>query len=111
RLRFRVVNITTLGTPISTPPQVDLRLLTSGDFAVSTSLGTLTVRGTTVEQPPAQSLGGGLNSSAAVTIPGGGVAPGATIDVQFLLGVQSTGTFRFFANVEGLTNPATSAQG
>ena len=111
RLRFRAVNITTLGTPISTPPQADLRLLTSGDFAVSTSLGSLTVRGTLVEQPPAQPLGGGLNSSASLALPGGGIAPGASIDVQFLLGVEMAGTFRFFVNVEGLTNPPTSAPG
>ena len=111
RLRFRLVNITTRGTPISTPPQADLRLFTSGDFAVSTSLGALTVRGTLVEQPPAQPLGGGLNSSASLALPGGALAPGAAIDLQFLLGVQATGTFRFFVNVEGLTNPPTSAPG
>src|SRR5437868_134472 len=42
RLRFRVVNITTQNTPISVAPQADLRLVTSGDFMITTSLGDLT---------------------------------------------------------------------
>lgn len=108
RLRFRVVNITTLGTPISISPQADLRLLNSGDVFIGTSLGSLTVHGTLVEQPPAQPLGGGLNSSATVTLPGAGLPANGTIDVQFLLGVQQSGIYRFFINVEGLTNPPTS---
>jgi uncharacterized repeat protein (TIGR01451 family) len=109
RLRFRVVNITTLGTPISVSPQADLRLLSSGSFPITTTLGSLTVQGTTLEQPPAQPLGGGVNSSATVPLPGGGLAPGASIDVQFLLGVQQTGNFRFFIVIEALTNPTTDA--
>ncbi|PYS88073.1 MAG: hypothetical protein DMF64_21375 [Acidobacteria bacterium] len=109
RLRFRVVNTTTLDTPVSLSPQADVRLLTSGNALVTTSLGTLNVQGTLLEQPPVQSLGGGLNSSATVTLPGGGLAAGNTIDVQFLLGVQTGGSFRFFVNIEGLTSPPTNA--
>lgn len=107
RLRFRAVNMTTLGTPVSLSPQADMRLITSGDFGITVDGNTLSVRGTTVEQPPAQPLGGGLNSTATVTLPGGGLAPGASVDVQFLLGVQQEGIFRFLINVEGLTNPPT----
>ncbi|HYP01453.1 MAG TPA: lamin tail domain-containing protein, partial [Pyrinomonadaceae bacterium] len=109
RLRFRAVNMTTFGTPISLSPQADMRLLTSGDFGITVNDNTLSVRGTIVEQPPAQPLGGGLNSTASVMLPGGGLAPGASVDVQFLLGVQQEGIFRFLINIEGLTNPPTFA--
>ena len=44
RLRFRVVDITTLNTP-GAGGQADLRLVTSGDIPVTTSLGSLTVEG------------------------------------------------------------------
>jgi uncharacterized repeat protein (TIGR01451 family) len=105
RLRFRVVNITTQGTPVSLPSQADVRLVTSDDFSVTTSLGDLTVQGTVLEQPPAQPLGGGLNSSATVFIPGGTLGPGASVNVQFLLSVVRGGNFRFFINVEALSGP------
>jgi hypothetical protein len=62
-----------------------------------------TVNGLTLEQPP-QPNGGGLNSTLTVALPGGGLAPGNSIDVQFLLGVQEQGTFKFFVNVEALPN-------
>ena len=63
---------------------------------------TVTVRGTTLETPPAQANGGGLNSSlSAGTITlAAPLAAGASIDVQFLLGVQQTGNFTFFLFVE-----------
>ncbi len=102
RLRFRVVNITTLGTPISISPQADVRLVTSEDFAITTSLGDLTVRGTVLEEPPAQGAGGGLNASAVVSLPGGALVPGASVDLQVLLTVVKSGDFRFFVNVEAL---------
>ena len=99
RLRFRVVDITTLNTPNPGGQQADLRLLTSTDLPLTTSLGSLTVRGTIVEQPPNQA-GGGLNTSVSVPVT---VAAGATVDVRFLLGVQAGGRFRFLVNVEALT--------
>lgn len=106
RLRFRVVDITTLNSPGYTPGggQADIRAIDGSNFAITTSRGNLTVMGTTVEQPPplSQPNGGGLNSSLTVTLPGGALAPGAAIDVHFLLGVQQLGTFRFFVNVEAL---------
>jgi len=36
---------------------------------------------------------------------GGALAPGNSIDVQFLLSVQQQGSFRFLVNVEALTAP------
>lgn len=102
RLRFRIVDTTTLNTPNPGGAQADLRLITTGDQAVSTSLGNLTVRGTLIEVPPnLASNGGGLHTSAVTTL-AGLLQPGATIDVRFLLGVQAGGNFRFLVNVEAL---------
>ena len=78
RLRFRIVDVTTLNTPNPGGAQADIRWLTSGDLPITTSLGNLTLRGTVIEVPPTQALGGGLNSSGVVTIPGGVLAPGAS---------------------------------
>jgi hypothetical protein len=68
------------------------------------------VRGTLLEQPPAQASGGGLNSTLVVPLPGGALIQNASIDVQFLLGVQQDGAFRFLVNVEALTQPAPAGQ-
>ena len=101
KLRFRIVDVTTLNTPNPGGAQADLRLLTSSDLPVTTSLGNLNVRGTIVEQPPTQGGGGGLNTSATINLPGS-IAPGATVDVRLVLGVQAGGRFRFLVNVEAL---------
>jgi hypothetical protein len=104
RLRFRVVDITTLNSPVGPGPQADLRVLSStGVVTNSQGQEVVTVTGLTVEQAPAPSGGGGLNSTLTVVLPGGMLAPGNTIDVQFLLGVQQQGSFRFLVNVEALT--------
>lgn len=108
RLRFRAVDITTLNTPVVIAPQADLRVLSSTGTVTDSQGNTVTtVTGLTLETPPAQAIGGGLNSSLTAIPPGGALAPGATLDVQFLLGVQAEGNFRFFVNVEAL--PATSS--
>ncbi|HYG09495.1 MAG TPA: hypothetical protein VD835_05945 [Pyrinomonadaceae bacterium] len=118
RLRFRVVDITTLNSPVESSPQADLRVLSStGVVTNSQGQEVVTVTGLTVEQAPAPPGGGGLNSTLTVVLPGGMLAPGNTIDVQFLLGVQQQGSFRFLVNVEALigTTPdplgATKASG
>jgi hypothetical protein len=103
RLRFRVVDITTLGNRAGN--EADLRELDSSDMTVTrVNSTTVTVRGTTVETPPAQALGGGLNSSmtAGTITLATPLAPGGTTNVQFLLGAQQVGSFRFFVNVEAL---------
>jgi hypothetical protein len=105
RLRFRVVDITTLNSPVASSPQADMRVLSStGVVTNSQGQEVVTVTGLTVEQTPAQPNGGGLNSTLTVVLPGGMLAPGNTIDVQFLLGVQEQGSFRFLVNVEALTD-------
>jgi hypothetical protein len=111
RLRFRIVDISTVSVPGGI---ADLRALTSADLPplVITDSGTctaagqstpctITVRGTTLETPPAQANGGGNNSTLTVTL-GTPLAAGASINVQFLLGVQQTGSFKFFFNIEAL---------
>ena len=68
-----------------------------------------TVEGTTLEQPATTppmdgGLGGGLNNSLSVgsiTL-GTPLLNGQTVNVQFLLGVQRDGAFRFAVNVEAL---------
>lgn len=114
RLRFRVVDITTRNSPVASAPQADMRVLSSTGV-VNNSQGTEVVRvtGLTLEEPPVQANGGGLNSTLTVVLPGGMLAPGNTIDVQFLLGVQEQGTFRFLVNVEALTglSPETAGAG
>lgn len=110
RLRFRVVDMTTLPVGVGT---ADLRLLTSGTYA-ATCVGTgggcvgagsvISINGTTLETPPAQPNGGGLNSSASagtITL-GTPLAAGASINVQFLMGIETNGSYRFFINVEAL---------
>ncbi|MDT7807107.1 MAG: hypothetical protein QOJ70_920 [Acidobacteriota bacterium] len=112
-LAFRVIDITTLNSPPvagASPPQAQLRLVTSSDAETFTnSQGrTVVIRGTVLEFDdgcgcePAQPDGGGLNTSVNVGN-FGGLEPGATIDVQFLLNVVQAGTFRFYVNVEALT--------
>jgi hypothetical protein len=103
RLRFRVVDITTF--PAATG-MADLRVRSSyTPFNVTLSNGSVvTVRGTSLETPPAQPNGGGFNSSlnahdVTLSQP---LAPGQSINLQFLLGVQQGGTFHFFISVEAL---------
>lgn len=108
RLRFRVIDITTFSAPSGT---ADLRPRTSTSVVVTVDrapcgVGTsnVTVEGTTLEEPPSQPNGGGFNSSLSVgTIAlGTPLANGASVDVRFLLGIQQTGSFKFYLNIEAL---------
>ena len=109
RLRFRVVDLTTFPAPSGI---ADLRPRTSIAFPGVTvdrppcggTTSNVTVEGTTLEQPPAQPNGGGFNSSLSVTAVSAltPLAPGATIDVRFLFGVQQTGAFKFALLPEAL---------
>jgi hypothetical protein len=102
-LRFRIVDITTLGSPGSGAGQADLRVISSTGAVTDSSGNTVvTVMGTTLQTPPAQPNGGGQNSTLTVTLPGGGLTPGSSIDVQLLLGVSQAGNFRFFISQEAL---------
>ena len=116
RLRFRIVDQTTFPAPSGF---ADLRTRTSVSVVVAgindsvTCLATgspvippctATVQGTTLEQPPSQPNGGAFNgsySAGTVTL-ATPLANGASINLQFLLGIQQTGTFKFFFNIEAL---------
>jgi endonuclease G len=109
QLRFRIVDITTY------PPGsgvADLRARTSGQITVTVTGGAMkTVLGTTLETPPAQPAGGGHNATLAVGVVtlANPLGNGASIDLQFLVGVQQTGKFRFFLNVEAVTQSPNSS--
>ena len=64
----------------------------------------VTAHGTTLEASPAQLIGGAYNSTlASGTIAvGTPLANGSSLDVQFLLGVQQTGSFRLLIIIEAL---------
>jgi hypothetical protein len=107
RLRFRVIDLDTFPAASGF---ADLRPRTSTSLSVTVdqppcgSTFSIGVDGTTLEVPPAQPNGGGFNSSmgiGAITL-GTPVPNGTTISVRFLLGIQQTGNFRFYLNIEGL---------
>ena len=108
RLRFRVLDLTTFPAPSGI---ADLRPRTSTSVVVTvdrppcgSGTSNVTVNGTTLEQPPSQPNGGGFNSSmsAGTVTLATPIANGASVDVRFLLGIQQTGSFKFFFNVEAL---------
>jgi uncharacterized repeat protein (TIGR01451 family) len=109
RLRWRIIDFTTFPAPSGI---ADLRARTSLPLVVTvdrapcgTGTSEVTVQGTTLEQPPVQVNGGGFNStlsSGTITLQTP-LLDGESIDVRFLLGIQQTGSFRFFINVEALT--------
>jgi hypothetical protein len=121
RLRFRVIDVTTFPAPSGV---ADLRPRTSGAVVVAsindavtcaatgapaTPPCTVTVQGSDLEggevgEVPNQPNGGGFNSSlsAGTVTLGTPLANGASINLQFLFGIQQTGTFRIFFNIEAL---------
>jgi hypothetical protein len=111
RLRFRITN--TINP--ATAGAADLRALTSSAIIVNgvndaaTCGGSapcnVTVQGTTLEQPPAQANGGGVNSSLGVsTITfGTPLASGADVDVHLLFGVEQQGNYHLSIVVEDAT--------
>jgi hypothetical protein len=103
RLRFRIIDVTTY--PPATTATADLRAISSGGIVVTRSDGSnVFIGGTTLETPPTQLIGGGWNSTLSVNTVSASqpLAPGASINIQFLLGVQQAGSFRFFIVIEAL---------
>jgi predicted extracellular nuclease len=101
-LRFRVVEVTTFPRPNGAT--ADLRPIDSGDIQVMVNGTPVDVRGTQLDQPPTQPNGGGFNTSMNVGFInlGSQLANNDTVSVQFVLGVQQGGSFRFYVNVEAL---------
>ena len=115
RLRFRVVDITNRNSPNPGGTQADLRVVpsTTADFNVTLSDGltVVPVKGTQVEQAGgqlAQPNGGGLNSSIVTISMATPLPVGEAVNIEFNLGVQQNGLFRFFVNVEALSSAPTS---
>jgi hypothetical protein len=116
RLRFRVTDITTFPVPTGT---ADLRVITSASAVTpdapyvvtvdrppcGSGTSVVTVQPTTLEEGGlGQPNGGGFNSSVSagtVTL-ATPLLPGTEINLQFLLGVQQVGAFRFFVTIEAL---------
>lgn len=116
RLRFRIIDVTTFPAPSGIAdlrPRTSSAVVVAGinDAATCAATGapatppcTATVQGTTLEQPPSQPNGSGFNgslSAGTVTL-ATPLANGASVNLQFLLGIQQTGSFKFYVNVEGL---------
>jgi len=105
KLRFRLVNVTTLNSGLGVG-YADLRALTSPLIPAATLSGggTTAIQGLTLEEPPTQSNGGGYNSTlaAGVITLNAPLANGTSINVQFLTGVQQAGRYRFFIQIEAL---------
>src|SRR5262245_20365221 len=116
RLRYRIIDLTTFPAPsgfADLRPRTSVAVIVSGvtDAATCAATGapstppcTTTVQGSTLEQPPTQPNGSGFNgslSSGTVTL-ATPLASGGSINVQFLLGIQQTGTFKIYLNVEAL---------
>ncbi|HKS09792.1 MAG TPA: M36 family metallopeptidase [Pyrinomonadaceae bacterium] len=116
RLRYRIIDLTTFPAPSGISdlrPRTSSLVVVSGinDSAtclasngVATTPCTVNVQGTTLEQPPSQPNGGGFNStwsSGTVTL-GTPLANGASINIRLLFGIQQTGNFKFFMNIEAL---------
>jgi endonuclease G len=113
-LRFRVVDVTTAPVP-SGSGFADLRLRSSVDHSVTISGacggGSVGIKGLTLQEPPTQAMGGGVNSTVAagyVTF-NTPLSAGASTNVEFLLGVQQPGNFRFFVIVEAAAPVAASS--
>jgi hypothetical protein len=120
RLRFRIIDIDTFPNAAGF---ADLRARTStlvvvagiNDSVTCVATGspatapcTVSVQGTTLEVATAPSTGqpngGAFNSSmgAGTVTLGTPLANGASINLQFLFGLQATGSFRVYVNVEAL---------
>ncbi|MFL6333298.1 MAG: hypothetical protein ACJ754_08165 [Pyrinomonadaceae bacterium] len=106
-LAFRIIEVTTYPVPSGT---ADLRAIDSDDIQVMVNSQPVDVSGTYVEQPPTQPNGGGLNSSMGVnyiSLEGNPLADGDSVNVQFLLGIVQTGSYRFYVNIEMLNSGET----
>ena len=116
RLRYRIIDLTTFPAPsgfADMRPRTSTLVVVSGITDAATCLAsngvattpcTVNVQGTTLEQPPSQPNGSGFNgslSSGTVTL-GTPLANGASINVRFLNGLQQTGSYKLYLNIEAL---------
>lgn len=106
RLRFRVTEIITMGTPSTQcglSPCADVRALTSYDGQSVVGGQVITVKGVKLEKDaPMQPNGGGLNAtlSADFITMAQPLGAGQSIYVEFKLGVMKSGLYRFYVIAE-----------
>ena len=110
RLRLRVDEQSTFPSPAGTA-DLRARMSVAVPSIPLTGGGATSAVGTFVETPPNQPNGGGLGSS--ITVPtvnaGSPLAPGASVDVALLFGIQQTGAYEIHLSAEAL--PAGGASG
>lgn len=103
RLRVRIVDVTTYPAAAG---RAELRAIDATGAVTNTSGATVAALAPmTVELPSMLPNGGGLNTTLTLdvaSLPGGVLAAGASVDVQILLGVVQSGSFRFFIMMEAL---------
>jgi hypothetical protein len=109
RLRLRVTDLTTAPAPDASTAVLAATTSSSVLAAEPCGPGTVSIQGLTLEQPPAQAQGGGLNSSLSVgTITvATPLANGSSIDVNLLLNVNQVGNYRFCLSTEALPGAGT----
>lgn len=96
RLRFRVVD-NGKGSIRGGNLAADARLVSSGDSVQTIGNQSVAVRGMTLDEPPLQGLGSGLNSSFGVSsiTSSNPLGIGASITLEFRFNVARGGQFRF----------------
>ncbi|BCM88663.1 hypothetical protein IAD21_00504 [Abditibacteriota bacterium] len=112
-MRFRIVAITA-GTS-TTSGVADIRAISSGGVRYYASNGSTILQAAwpvVLEKPSSPTeapltaasgntgKGGGLNSSWTVALPGGSLAPGASVGVEFLFGIVTDGNYRVVVDTE-----------
>ena len=89
KMRFRLIDVTNT----TATGEADIRALNS----VTATINGKIVEGLTILSTPAQPKGGGLNS---VLVVGPDLPAGATINIEFKLGVVRKGQYRYILNIE-----------
>jgi hypothetical protein len=101
-LYLRMTSMSVQGGPgVAGHAQLRIQNATAGSV-VTTCCSTVATSALTLVGP-SQPNGGGIDSVLQVTLPGGGLAPGASVSVSFTFLVDAGGTFWF--NYDTLTRP------
>ena len=100
-LRFRIAEISAFPSPSGI---ADLRSRDIDDGNVTIDGQQRQVHGTTVEVPPDQPNGGGINTSLVVPsiTPANPLADGDSIHIQFRMGIQQHGAYKLCLHSESL---------
>jgi hypothetical protein len=99
KLRFRVADVSTWNSRLIFGNQAEMRVL-DATLAGLSGTGLLATK---VETPPQQFSGGGINTGMVVNgslTLAQPLAPGQSVDVEFLLGVMKGGSYQFVLTIE-----------